>query len=327
MKTIRGMKAFLALLGATLLAVAPARADDYPTKPIRIVVGYVPGGGTDLIARLMADGLSHRLGQQVVVENRPGATGVVGAQYVFKQAPADGYTLLAAGSDLFTVGAVRATLPYRIPEDMAFIAKEAEAGLALAVNTVIPVTSLKELVAYAKANPGKVLYASPGVGSTPHLAALLLSQQFGIQMTHVPYNGVGASVPDLLAGRVQFSPITPSVILPYVGKPNIRVIGMMANRRNRSFPDVPTMAELGYPHATATTWFGMFGPTKIPMAIQLRLQTEIAEILKDPTVRAKIENAGLDVASAPGADMRKEAVAEYEQWKAIGKANHIVVNQ
>src|SRR5450755_280115 len=274
------MHKILAMLGFALLAAVgvapPALAADYPTKPIRLIVPYPPGAGTDGTARIAAEALSSRLGQQVVVENKPGASGVIGSDYVAKSPP-DGYTLLWTSTDSMTaVPALRSKMPYKVPDDFSYIAKVAETGMSLVVSTRIPVKSIPEFIAYAKAHPGKLSYGTSGIGGSPHLATLLFEKYTGIEMTHVPYKGVAPALTDLLGGQIDFALLTPITIVPFMGSDKMRVIGITAPTRHPMLPDAPTVKEAGIPQATATVWYGLFGPARLPPAVLERLRKEIA---------------------------------------------------
>lgn len=314
-----------AALVAIGTAALTASAQDYPNKPVKLVAPYPPGGGVDLSARIMADALSTHLGQQVVVENRPGATGTIGTDYVAKATP-DGYTLLWTSTDSITiVPALRSGMSYRIPDDLTIIGKIAETGMTFAVSTKLPVKDIKELVAYAKANPGKVRFGSTGVGGTPHLASLLFEKSAGIKLTHVPYKGVAPSLADLLGGHIEFSLVTPITMQPYLGTDKVRIIGITAPQRHPMVPDAPTAKEAGFPEATATVWYGLFGPAKLPAPVAERLRKAIAALAQNPDVKAKLEKSGLQVSAAVGAEFEQAVAKEFEQWKAIGKAENITL--
>jgi tripartite-type tricarboxylate transporter receptor subunit TctC len=289
-------------------------------------VPYPPGGGVDLSGRIIADALSPRLGQQIVVENRPGATGTIGSDYVTKAA-ADGYTLLWTSTDSITiVPALRANMGYKVPDDLTFIGKVAETGMSFAVSSKLPVKSIGEFIAYAKASPGKVRYGSTGVGGSPHLATLLFEKYAGIKMTHIPYKGVAPSLADLLGGHIEFALVTPSTIAPYVDSDRIRIIGISAPTRHPMLPNAPTIKEAGLPQATITLWYALFGPAKLPPAVTEHLRKVIAAVAEDPEVKAKLEKAGLQMSPMFGEEFKQAAVKEMTEWKAIGQAENIVLD-
>jgi tripartite-type tricarboxylate transporter receptor subunit TctC len=320
----------ITLFCAALLAVAPiaqAADADYPVKPIRLVVPYPPGAGTDGTARIVAEALSRRLGQPIVVENKPGASGVIGTDLVAKSAP-DGYTLLWTSTDSMTaVPALRKTMPYKVPDDFSYIAKFAETGMSLVVSAKLPVKTIPEFVAYAKANPGKLSYGSSGTGGSPHLATLLFDKYAGIQMMHVPYKGIAPALTDLLGGQIDFALLTPITIVSQLGSDKMRVIGITAPVRHPMLPDAPTVKEAGYPQATATVWYGLFGPAKIPAPVLERLRKEIAAVADMAAVREKMAAAGLQMSVQFGEEFERASTAEFLQWQALVKAEGIVVEE
>ena len=325
------MRHFLRMFGVILLAAATATQAagelDYPAKSIRLVVPYPPGAGTDGTARIVADALGRRLGQQVVVENKPGASGAIGTDLVAKSAP-DGYTLLWTSTDSMTaVPALRKTMPYKVPDDFTYIAKVAETGMSLVISAKLPAKSIPEFRAYAKANPGKLSYGSSGTGGSPHLATLLFEKYAGIKMTHVPYKGVAPALTDLLGGQIDFALLTPITIVPQLGSDKMRVIGITAPVRHPMLPDAPTVKEAGIPQATATVWYGLFGPAKIPAPIVDRLRKEIAAVAETPAVREKMAAAGLQMSAQYGDEFERAATAEYNQWQALVKAEGLVIEE
>ncbi len=325
------MRHFLRMFGVILLAAATATQAagelDYPAKSIRLVVPYPPGAGTDGTARIVADALGRRLGQQVVVENKPGASGAIGTDLVAKSAP-DGYTLLWTSTDSMTaVPALRKTMPYKVPDDFTYIAKVAETGMSLVISAKLPAKSIPEFIAYAKANPGKLSYGSSGTGGSPHLATLLFEKYAGIKMTHVPYKGVAPALTDLLGGQIDFALLTPITIVPQLGSDKMRVIGITAPVRHPMLPDAPTVKEAGIPQATATVWYGLFGPAKIPAPIVDRLRKEIAAVAETPAVREKMAAAGLQMSAQYGDEFERAATAEYNQWQALVKAEGLVIEE
>ena len=304
----------------------PAAAQDFPNKPIRLISSYTPGGGNDVAARIMAEALTPRLGQQVVVENRPGASGLIGSDYVAKSAP-DGYTWLWASVDTMTmVPALKANMPYEV-DDLTFIAKTSENGMTFAISSSLPVKTLAEFIAYARANPGKIRYGTNGVGAAPHLAAELFLKQTGIKMTHVPYKGIANAMSDLLGAHIEMVPLTPVAIAPHVDSDKLRIIGFTAAERHPSLPNVPTLKELGFPQATVTVWYSMVGPGKIPAPIADRMRKEVAAALADPVVKEKLAKLGSTVAPVYGDAFRKMVADELKQWKDIAKAESIVFQE
>jgi tripartite-type tricarboxylate transporter receptor subunit TctC len=314
---------------ATVVAIAavdPVQAADYPVKAIRFISPYSPGGGNDISARIMAEALSIRLGQPILVENKAGAAGLIGSDFVAKSAP-DGYTLLFASVDTITmVPALKSNMPYKVPEDFTYIARTNENGMTFAISSKLPVTTMSEFIAYARANPDKVRYGTNGLGAAPHLAVELFMKHAGVRMQHIPYKGIGNAMTDLMGGHIDFVPLTPVTISPYLGSDSMRVIAYTAAERHALIPKVPTLAELGIPQATVTVWYSLLGPAKMPPAVTERLRKEIASALADPVVRAKLEKLGSTVSPVYGDAFEKAVVEEIKQWKQIAKDENIVLD-
>jgi tripartite-type tricarboxylate transporter receptor subunit TctC len=321
----------LKIMCLVCLAVAqPALAaeeTDYPLRPIRLIVPYPPGAGTDGTARIVADALSRQIGQSVIVENKPGATSIIGTDFVAK-APPDGYTLLWTATDSVTaVPALRNKTPYRVPEDFSYIAKVAETGMALVVASKIPLHSVRELIAYGKAHPGELTYGSSGIGSTPHLGVLLFEKYAGITMTHVPYKGVALGMTDLLGGQIDFALLTPITIVPFLDSGKLRVIGITSPARSPLLPNAPTLKEEGFPQATVTVWYGIFGPAKMPPSVLDRLRKEMAVVAALPAVKEKMAAVGLQMSPQFGDEFARASTAEFNQWAAIGKAEGLKIEE
>jgi tripartite-type tricarboxylate transporter receptor subunit TctC len=323
----RILRLFCAVLMAAAAWLLPARADDYPNKPIRLLVGYLPGAATDFSARVMAEALTARLGQTVVVENKPGAASAIAVEYVARSAP-DGYTLLWGNTDAITLlPAVKPSVPYKIPDDLSYVSRVVQLPLTLAVSARLPITSMAEFVAYAKANPGKLRYGSSGVGGALHVAALLLEKQAGIELTHVPYKGASAELTDLLGGFIEMGFLTLPTVSPYAKSGKVRLIAVTSADREPLIPDVPTMKEAGYPAVTMGVWFGMLGPAGLPASVSDRLQKAITEALNNPETRQRFAAAGLEPVLLGGDEYRKFVANEYQQWKAIAASAHILITE
>jgi tripartite-type tricarboxylate transporter receptor subunit TctC len=322
-------------LGAVLIAIAALsaatpfgaiRAADYPVKPIHLISSYSPGGGNDISARVLAEALAQRLGQPVIVENRAGASGLIGSDYVAKSAP-DGYTLLFASVDTVTmVPALKVNMPYKVPEDFTYIARTNENGMTFAISSKLPVTSMSEFIAYAKANPEKIRYGTNGLGAAPHLSVELFMKHAGVRMQHIPYKGISNAMTDLLGGHIDFVPLTPVTISPYLNSDAMRIIAYTGSERHPLIPKVPTLAELGIPQATVSVWYSLLGPARMPPVVAERLRKEVASALADPTVRAKLEKLGSTVAPVYGDAFEKLVVDELKQWKQIAKDENIVLD-
>lgn len=280
-------------LGA-LLVVDHAQSQSYPNKPIRLIVGFPPGGGTDVVARIIAPGLSENLGQPVVIENRPGATGTVAAAMVARS-PADGYTLMMGHVSVNAIApSLFPNLPYDVIKDFAPITLAASVPHLIVVHPSLPVTSLRELIAYAKARPGKLSFPSAGNGSTPHLAGEMFKSMAGVDLVHVPYKGTGQSMQDLLAGQHQVAFDTMPASAPYVRAGRLRALAVSSAHRVAEFPDVPTAEEAGVPGYRITTWYGVFAPAGTQPEVVNQLHAEIAKAMQSPETHAKLAEIGAD---------------------------------
>jgi len=285
------MKLFAYLLA---LSSALAWAQDYPSKPVRMVVGFPPGGGTDVVARILQPRLTELLGQTIVIDNRPGATGTVAAGQVAKAAP-DGYTIMMGHVSVNAIApSLFANLPYDVNRDFAPIALAASVPHLVVVHPSLPVTTLKELVAYLKAQPGKLTYPSAGNGSMPHLAGEVFQAMAGVKMVHVPYKGSGQSMQDLLGGQHLVAFDTMPASAPHVRSGKLRAVAVSTAQRVPSFPEVPTAEEAGVPGYVVTTWYGLFAPAGTPTPIVSRLHAEMVKAMQTPDVRARLEGIGAD---------------------------------
>ena len=289
---------------ATLLAAtvaAPAYAQTYPSRPIRIVVPYPAGGGIDVMSRLIAQRLAQRFGQAVVVENKPGAGTIVAAESVARATP-DGATLMITTDATITINPhLYAKLPYDPVKDFAPVTQLVLLNQLLVANADLPVNNLRELIAYAKANPAKLNYASYGVGSQPHLAMEILKNQAGINIVHVPYKGIPQAVPAAIAGEVQLTFSGAASTQAHLKGGRLKALAIGGKARLALLPDVPTFAEQGFPEVPANAWFGLFAPAATPPEIIARLHAEVTRILKDPEFAQKeIVAKGYElVASSP----------------------------
>ncbi len=284
---------FLACACAAL-AAGTAAAQDYPSKPIRMVVGFPPGGGTDVVARIITPRLSELLGQSVVIENRPGATGTMAAGQVAKSAP-DGYTVMMGHVSVNAIApSLFKNLSYDVIKDFEPMAIAAAVPHFVVVHPSVPVKSLRELIAYLKARPGKLTYPSAGNGSMPHLAGEVFKAQAGVDLLHVPYKGSGQSMADLLGGQHVVAFDTMPASAPHVRSGKLRPLAVSSAQRLPAFPDVPTAREAGMPDYVITTWYGVFAPAGTPKAIVGRLHADIVKAMQTPEVKAKLEGIGAD---------------------------------
>jgi tripartite-type tricarboxylate transporter receptor subunit TctC len=311
-------------VGAALIVATAATAvaqQAYPTRTIRLIVPSAPGGGTDITARIMAPRLSEYLGQQVVVENRPGAGTMIGGEAVARAAP-DGYTLLMGISTLAINPAMYRKVAYDALKDFAPISQAVTLSNVLVTHPSLPVKSVKDLIAFAKARPGQLNFASAGVGTNPHLSAELFLSMAGLRMTHVPYKGSGQGIIDVLAGHVPvMMPAVPTA-LTYLRSGRLRPLGVSGAKRSTAAPEIPTIAEAGVPGYEATQWFGILAPAGTSRAIVERWHRETVRTLKEPDVRDRLVTDGADpVGSSPeefAAYLRSETVKWAKVVKDIG---------
>jgi tripartite-type tricarboxylate transporter receptor subunit TctC len=286
------------LFTTALFSLAAAAA--YPERPVTLVVPYPPGGATDIIARIVAKDLGQRLGQPVVVENKAGAGTVIGAGLV-AQSAADGYTLLISSNTTFTVNpALRAKLPYDPQKSFEGIGILGTSPLVLLANPTVPARTVKDVVALAKAKPGKLSYGSFGAGTTSHIAGEMFKLAAGIDLLHVAYKGSAPAMTDLIAGQVQFTFDTNVAALPMLQAGKVKAIAVTSAKRSPTMPDVPTIAEAGYPGFEMVPWITIVAPRGLPQPAQKTLGKALADTLADPAVRGSLEKAGLDVAHQPG---------------------------
>jgi tripartite-type tricarboxylate transporter receptor subunit TctC len=316
---------FVACLIAMLATIATdARAADYPTHPIKLVVPYVAGGPTDLFGRLVGDFLSKDLKQPVIIENKAGAQGAIGAEAVARSEP-DGYTLfVTAGSILVLNPMLYKKLSYDPVRDFRMLAVITDAPVVMEVHPSVPASTVAEFVAYAKQNPGKLNFGSAGTGGTIHLAGEMFKQITGIQMTHVPYKGAGPALADLLAGNIQVMFDTMSTALPPVKSGSVRALAVSSEQRSPDLPDVPTMAESGYPEYRVSVWYGIAAPAKLPDDIAARISASLDRAMNDDAFRAQLEKIGFPVFRPRSAAAIKEFIdADRARWSAVIKAQNI----
>jgi tripartite-type tricarboxylate transporter receptor subunit TctC len=286
------MRDFIGLLG--LLFAAAAAAQDYPNKPIRMVVGFPPGGGTDVAARILAPKLSEQLGQPVVIENRPGATGTTAAAQV-ATSPGDGYTIMMGHVSVNAIApSLFPKLAYDVHKDFAPIGVAASVPHIVTVHPSLQVNNLRELIAHLKANQGKLSFPSAGNGSMPHLAGEVFKSLAGVNVLHVPYKGTGQSMQDLLGGVHVVAFDTMAAAAPHVKSGKLRGIAVSGAARSPAFPDLPTAEEAGLPGYVVTTWYGVFAPGSTPPAIVNRLHAEMVKAMQQADVRERLGNIGAD---------------------------------
>ena len=321
MKRVFYARAAAMLLAAILPASAAAQA--FPSKPLKIVVPYSPGGTTDLLARLVGQKLSERFGQPVIVDNKPGANGMIGSDFVAKSPP-DGYTLgIASPGSHAANAALYKTMTYDIVKDFTPVTLAVSAPMLLVVHPSLNVNSVKELVAAAKAKPGEISFASGGSGSSQHLAMEQFKMMAGIDMTHVPYKGSAAAYPDLLGGTVKTQIDVLPTALPPSKAGRLKMLATGSAKRLALLPDVPTIAESGVPGYEANAWYGFVAPPNLPKAVLEKLHTEIVRALREPDVVEKLTTAGVIVVASTPQEFAAHIMTEMEKSAKIVKAANI----
>ncbi len=317
------MRLVAAVLGCLFSAAAAAQA--YPARPVRIVIPLSPGGTTDVPGRIITQRLSESLGQQFFVENRAGAGGTIGADYVAKSKP-DGYTLLLTATPHVITGNLYKNLPYRTLEDFAPVIRIASGPYVLTVHPSLGVNSVKELIALAKKNPGKIDYASSGNGSAQHLVGALFAHMAGIELTHVPYKGSGPAQQDLIAGIVKVGfPGTP-IVIPHMKSGRLMALAVTTARRSSHLPDVPTIAEAGVPGYEAIVWVGLLAPAQTPREIVVKLNAEIAKVLRAPDVKELLASSGVDPAPTSPEEFGTYLKSEFDKWGNVVRESGATVN-
>ena len=317
--------------GATLLMAAiaatgswhTAHAQGYPAKPVQLIVPFPPGGAVDIVGRLVGRKLGERLGQPVVIENKAGAGTIVGASFV-ANAPADGYTLLISSGSTFTVNpALNARLPYDPVKSFAPIGMVARVPLVLLANGDVPVNNLRQLIAAAQGAPGKYVYGSFGSGTTGHFAAELVWAATGIKLLHVPYRGSAPAMSDLIGGQIPFSIDTVAAALPQLKAKKIKAIAVTGESRATQLPDVPTVAESGFPGFSADSWLAIVGPQGLPADVRATLQKALAEAVADGETQGKLVASGLQAAWEPADAVVARIDDELPRMRAIAQRANI----
>ncbi|MGE0800150.1 MAG: tripartite tricarboxylate transporter substrate binding protein [Lautropia sp.] len=303
--------------GLVSVAAAVASAQEFPQRPLRLLVGFAPGGGTDTVARVLAQGIGEVLGQPVVVENRPGASTQIATEIVAK-APADGYTLMLATIAHALNPGLFAKLPYDSLNDFTPVGLVATSPLMVVVSPTVPVSNMKELIAYAKSNPGRLNFGM-ATGSTPHIAGAIFQKMAGIEFVNVPFKGSALVYPDLIAGRIHFTFDAMVSALPQVQGGKVKGIAVTSAQRSATAPDIPTIAESGLDGFAAEPWFGILAPAATPPAIVNRLNAAVRKAVANPAVREKLVNSGYTIKDGTPAEFATYLRSETEKWVQAAK--------
>lgn len=321
----RTLTAALFATVATLVVPMAAQAQDYPTKPMRLVVPFPPGGFVDGLARAMAPGLTDRLGQQIIIENKGGAGGTIGTAQVAR-APADGYQLLMVFDTHAVNPFIYKNLPFDTLKDLAPVSRLVENPLVLLAHPSVPANSVRELVELAKQQPKVMTYASVGAGSSNHLTSELFADQAGVEMTHVPYRGGGPAQTDLLGGQVKLMFLSSSLAIPHVKAGKLKALGVTSAARIDALPDVPTLVESGFPGFVVASWIGLLAPAGTPQAIVDRWQAESARVLQSPELLARFATQGISVVASGPAEFDAFLRGESEKWGALIRDKNISID-
>ncbi|MBI4189554.1 MAG: tripartite tricarboxylate transporter substrate binding protein [Betaproteobacteria bacterium] len=317
----RALHAVSMLLGLSLAQLAAAQ--NYPDKPIRVVVPFAAGGGADFFARPMGQKLTESLGQPILIDNRGGANGAIGAEVVMRAAP-DGYTLLFGSAGVMTIGpALNSTLKYDTERDFVPVALIVDSPFSLIVHPSIGVKSLKDLIAYARSNPGKLRYGSSGIGGAPHLAGELFNDVAKTDMVHVAYKGVGPMAIDLLGGHIDLTFIGLNIVQQHVSAGKLLVLATTGEKRSPLAPDLPTMSEAGLPGFKAGTWYGVLAPVGTPRAIVAKLNTEINRIFRQPDMRNLLAKTGAEPSGNTPEQFAAFMKAERQKWDKLARTANI----
>lgn len=322
MKSVFRHAATIALLSGSVLALA----QDYPVRPVKIVVPFPPGGGTDKVARAIGTKLSARLGQPVVVDNKPGAGTIIGAEAVAK-APADGYTLLLTGSSTYSVlPALKQGLPYDPIQSFSLLAIVAKAPLVLVANPETGVKNLGELIEVVKAKPGFYTYATFGAGSGPHVAGELLSQETGMRLLPIPYKGSSQAITALLGNEINIAIDPVASAAPHIQAGKLRALAVLGEQRSSILPDVPTVTELKYPRATFDAWYGIAAPAGTPKPVLRKLTTEVDAIMKLPEMQSGLKASAMEATMIGPEGFKAKTESEIAVYQAIGKRAKIAID-
>jgi tripartite-type tricarboxylate transporter receptor subunit TctC len=299
-----------------LIVVSGAEAQPYPSKPVRLVLPYAPGGIVDYVGRTLAQKLTEILGQPVVADNRPGAGGILGTDSVARSAP-DGYTLVLMDPAIVINPTLQSDVPYDVFKNLQTVSIVSSSPEVLVLSPALPVTTFPELVAYGKANPGKLNFASAGIGTTPHLAGEMFKLRTGIDATHVPYKGIGASFTDMMSGKVQMAFSSIAGALPFTADNRVRAIATTGAQRSSVYPDLPTVAEAGLPGFEVDLWLGVFAPSGLPAPVLARLSAELKKALEAADLKAALAKVGVEPRGTSPDEGAAFLRAEFDKWKQV----------
>ena len=307
---------------SVLLAAGMAHAQQYPTRPIRIISPYPAGGGNDTLLRIMGDRLGEQLGQRIIVDNRPGANTIVGTEILVK-APPDGYTFILVPNSFATNPSFYPKLPYDTMKDVTPVGQIAQSPQMIVAHPSVPVRTLKELLALAKAKPGDLSYGTSGNGSTGHLAGTLLSMMTGIQLTHVAYKGTAPAVNELVGGHIPLMVSSMIATLPHVRAGKLKIIALTTAKRSQAIPEVPTIAESGVPGYDATLWYGILAPPRTPDAVIKRMNAELGTTLKSPDIVEKLSTQAVEPHHTSPEQFAALIRTELAKWSKVIRASGV----
>jgi len=317
MKIVTKACRFAAMLAALVLPLAvAAAAQDYPTKPIKLVLPYAPGGATDFIGRTLAQYMSTTIGQQVIAENRTGSGGIPGTDYVVRSAP-DGYTIVMMDPALVINPTLLPSVPFDFAKDLQVVSRVNSSPLVLVVSPTLPVKTYAEFLAYAKANPGRLNFSSAGIGTTPHLAGELFKQRAGVDAVHVPYRGIGQSFTDMMAGKIGFAFSSIAGAVPFTKDNRLIPLAVTSLKRSDVYPDVPTMDESGMKGFEVDLWYVVLAPTAVPAPIVAKINEAMVKALAMPEMKAAFGKIGAEPVSSTPKDGAAFLHSEYEKWKKV----------
>jgi tripartite-type tricarboxylate transporter receptor subunit TctC len=313
---LRLLRAGSLIAWGVLGAVATAQAQTYPSKPVKLVLPYAPGGIIDYVGRTLAQKLTETIGQPVVAENRPGAGGIVGTDTVARSAP-DGYTLVLMDPAIVINPTLQADVPYDLFKSLQTVSIVSSSPEVLVVSPKLPVNSFAELVAYGKANPGALNFASAGIGTTPHLAGEMFNLRTGIDATHIPYKGIGASYTDMMSGKVQMAFSSIAGALPFTSDNRVKALATTGTKRSSVYPDLPTVAEAGLPGFEVDLWLGIFAPAGLPAPVLARLNGDLKAALQAADHKASLAKVGVEPRGTSPDEGAQFLRAEFDKWKQV----------